>query len=119
MRSDSCEWRERVTAHVAAERARSIVKGEDQVEDALGRAKEHDRKAAECEAQLAKVEKAIASLQKQKASVRERILGCSRNLEFHASSSHGDARYTQIFFIIAPCRILGCCGSKSRSEACS
>jgi hypothetical protein len=60
--------------HAVAERAKGILNGEKQVEEALARAKEHERKLAECETQFAKAEKVIAGLERQEAAVREQIV---------------------------------------------
>jgi hypothetical protein len=43
-------------------------------EEALARAKEHDRKLAECETQFARAEKAIAGLERQEAAVRDQMV---------------------------------------------
>ena len=60
--------------HIAAERAKAIWRGDEQVKDYLARAKEHERKAAEFEGGLAKVDKQIAALEREEAAIREQML---------------------------------------------
>jgi len=75
LRSQIDDWKGQVRSDRAvAERARAILNGEKQVEEALDRAKQHERKVAECEAALAKAEKVVAGLERQEAAVRERMI---------------------------------------------
>lgn len=57
-----------------ADRARAILNGEKQVEAALNRAKQHERKVGECEAALAKAEKVVAGLERQEVPIRKQML---------------------------------------------
>jgi hypothetical protein len=69
------DWKAQVRSDRAvAERAKNILNGEKQAEEALSRGKEHERNLAECETQLAKAEKAIAGLERQEAAVREQMV---------------------------------------------
>jgi chromosome segregation ATPase len=69
------DWKAQVRSDRAvAERAKNILNGEKQVEEALSRARQHERKLAECETQLAKAEKAVTGLERQEAAVREQMV---------------------------------------------
>jgi hypothetical protein len=57
-----------------AARLKVIVDGDRQARAHLNRAKQHERKAAECEATLVKVNRSIADLQREEASIREQML---------------------------------------------
>lgn len=60
----------------AAEQQKMIIDGDGdaQVKVHLGRAKEHDRKAAEQEALLVRANKIVAELERQEAAIREEML---------------------------------------------
>lgn len=74
-REAASRQRERAPAERgAAEHANRSVDGEEQVEAHLARAKEHEQKAVEFDAELAKTEPRIAKLQRDAAAVRERML---------------------------------------------
>ena len=75
LRTQIDDWKAQVRSDRAvAERAKNLLNGEKQAEEALDRAKQHERKVAECEAQLVKAEKAVAGLERQEAAVREQMV---------------------------------------------
>jgi hypothetical protein len=57
-----------------AARQKMIVGGDRDVKAYLERAKQHDRKIAECEAAMAKVDKAISNLEHEEAAIRVQML---------------------------------------------
>jgi hypothetical protein len=69
------DWKAQVRSDRAvAERAKGILNGEKQVEEAQAAVKEHQWKLAECETQLPKAEMVVAGLERQEAAVREQMI---------------------------------------------
>jgi hypothetical protein len=60
----------------AAQQQKMIIDGDGdaQVKVHLARAKEHERKAADCEAQLTKTNKIVAELEREEVAVRNEML---------------------------------------------
>jgi hypothetical protein len=69
------QWGDRVKSErAAAEAAKMIIGGDQEVKDRLARVKEQKRRAAECEAQHAKVQKTVAELQHREQQIHELML---------------------------------------------
>jgi uncharacterized membrane protein (DUF106 family) len=63
-----------VKSLITSWQAKKIIDGERKVQELLDRAREHERKASACHAELANVEKTITELDRQKESIRELML---------------------------------------------